>query len=169
MIVEWKDKMEKLKLKVLFGQVFLSEDNKQIDDDNMKQVILDYIDFYTNSFKDEFIIEGEDQVIKIKIDVQAKEEYKTTNEITEKTTLYPNGKVYSKAEYNKKGLKHGVEKIYYKNGNLSSEEHWRNGRRCGLSIGYYENGNLESVEIKENGKTKFLKYYDENGNYEIIK
>ena len=77
----------------------------------MKQVILDYIDFYTNSFKDEFIIEGEDQVIKIKIDVRAKEEYKITNEITEKTTLYPNGKVYSKAEYNKKGLKHGVEKI----------------------------------------------------------
>lgn len=86
--------------------------------------------------------------------------------MTEKTILYSNGKVWSKIEYNKKGLKHGVEKIYYKNGNLSSEEHWRNGRRYGLSKCYYENGDLEFEEILENGKSKFLKYYDEKGNME---
>lgn len=158
--------MEKLKLEVLFGQVLLSKDKKQIDNDNMKQVILDYIDFYTDSFKEEFIIEGEDQVIKIKVNVQAKDEYKIIDGMTEKTILYPNGKVWSKTEYNKKGLKHGVEKIYYKNGNLSSEEHWRNGRRYGLSKCYYENGNLESEEILENGKSKFFKCYDEKGNME---
>lgn len=158
--------MEKLKLEVLFGQAFLSKDKKQIDNDNMKQVILDYIDFYTDSFKEEFIIEGEDQVIKIKVDVQAKDEYKIINGMTEKTTLYPNGKLWSKTEYNKKGLKHGVEKIYYKNGNLSSEEHWKNGRRYGVYKYYYENGKLESEGILENGQTKFAKYYDEKGNME---
>jgi len=63
------------------------------------------------------------------------------------------------------GLKDGLEKHYYDNGNVQWEREYKNGKRIGARRDFYENGKL----MRESGyndeeKFGFVRGYDEDGN-----
>lgn len=72
------------------------------------------------------------------------------------------------------GVKNGIEKEWYRNGNIRYSENWKNGLADGLSQVWYENGNLmiESFWLPiKNGiyigtHDKFDRWYYENGQLE---
>ena len=64
----------------------------------------------------------------------------------------------------KNGLKHGVAKWYYYDGQLYRETPYENDKRHGIEKDYYENGLLREETPYENGKIHgVIKGYHENG------
>ena len=51
----------------------------------------------------------------------------------------------------KNGQSHGLERVWYHNGQLGYEYHWVNGRRYGLHREWYDNGKLKYESHWENG------------------
>ena len=84
-----------------------------------------------------------------------------------KETFHPNGKLKSRVNYRSKndgGEKHGLERRWYENGQLSSERTYENGKKHGFSKHWYENGQLRWERTFENGEKHGLqRYWDENG------
>lgn len=72
-------------------------------------------------------------------------------------------------QFDVKGLKVGIWKEYYKNGNTATEEEYHNGKLHGNYISYHENGNIWCIgnfcHGDKNGK---FKIYDTNGNLFLI-
>lgn len=55
---------------------------------------------------------------------------------------------------NVNGKKHGVEKLYFENGELASEIPYVEGKMHGVAKYYFEDGNLEEEILYENGIEK---------------
>ena len=92
-----------------------------------------------------------------------------------------NGNIHIESELNEKGEKHGVTRLYHKNGQLQVEENFTNGiQDDGTVISYYDNGikarqiiclrgvlNGEFSEWYQNGKQKIEGIYN-NGKPNIL-
>lgn len=68
----------------------------------------------------------------------------------ELVTFDLNGKKYSSIQYNN-GLKHGAQKFYYDDGNISSLEYFSKGTLNGHARSFYQTGKIKEELEYENG------------------
>ena len=99
------------------------------------------------------------------------EEYDQSCNCTHFTNHYDNGDVSAEYSTNAAGQKHGIEKIFYTNGNLQYNRIWSKGKLDGLGKHYFRNGQLYYTEQHENGvKIGDCTFHDEEGDItQIIK
>jgi antitoxin component YwqK of YwqJK toxin-antitoxin module len=72
------------------------------------------------------------------------------------------GRKESSDEY-RRGIRHGVSREYYPNGNVSEEHHYRMGVHEGPIIEYYENGRMKSEEIRHLGEVSSHRSWSPDG------
>jgi antitoxin component YwqK of YwqJK toxin-antitoxin module len=68
--------------------------------------------------------------------------------------FHPNGKTSQDFHFEPNGLRTGIQKYYYENGNLELEVEIKQGLEQGLMRRYYPNGDLMEEKILENGVVK---------------
>jgi antitoxin component YwqK of YwqJK toxin-antitoxin module len=78
---------------------------------------------------------------------------------------YFNDRIASEFEI-KNGIKNGIEKIYFENGNIESISEYKNGLLHGLTKNYYETGELQEDSFFEFGICVSHKIYNKNGTIE---
>ena len=91
-------------------------------------------------------------------------------------TDYPNGKsvelssdrkIYKKHVTYKNGIREGIDKQYYQNGELYSEGYWNNNKLNGLMKHWYENGQIKSEWNWKDWKLDGIqRHWYENGQIE---
>jgi antitoxin component YwqK of YwqJK toxin-antitoxin module len=76
--------------------------------------------------------------------------------------LYPNGSVWSEAEF-VNGIRHGKAREWYENGQLKSENYYQLDNLNGISKEWYENGQLNLEENIFQSICLERKVWDESG------
>ena len=86
---------------------------------------------------------------------------------TVEESFHPNGELEKRTNYQSKddgGKKHGLERLWHENGQLSSERTYKNGEQHGSVSQWYENGQLQLQQTLKNGKEQGVrKWWHENG------
>tara|TARA_B100001057_G_C22525310_1_gene823576 strand:- start:19 stop:573 length:555 start_codon:yes stop_codon:yes gene_type:complete len=81
--------------------------------------------------------------------------------------FYKSGKIESEETFDKKLVRNGQSKSYYKNGQLKRLWSFKNGVRDGLQKNYYGDGTLsDETETKDGIQNGFMKIYSRDGKLE---
>jgi antitoxin component YwqK of YwqJK toxin-antitoxin module len=81
--------------------------------------------------------------------------------------FYKSGKVESEEIFDKKLVRNGLSKSYYKNGLLKREWNFKNGVRDGLQKNYYGDGSLsDETETKNGVQNGYMRIYSRDGKLE---
>ena len=81
--------------------------------------------------------------------------------------FYKSGKIESEETFDKKLVRNGQSKSYYKNGRLKRLWNFKNGIRDGLQQNYYGDGTLsDETETKDGIQNGFMRIYSRDGKLE---
>lgn len=65
------------------------------------------------------------------------------------SSYYPSGKLFIEGNYDKKGLKQGIFKIYDVDGSLQSTENYKDGKRNGYFIEYFNGAPVRKTKYRD--------------------
>ena len=81
--------------------------------------------------------------------------------------FYKSGKIESEETFDKKLVRNGQSKSYYKNGRLKRKWNFKNGVRDGLQQNYYGDGTLsDETETTEGIQNGYMRIYSRDGKLE---
>ena len=81
--------------------------------------------------------------------------------------FYKSGKIESEETFDKKLVRNGESKSYYKNGRLKRKWNFKNGVRDGLQQNYYGDGTLsDETETTEGIQNGYMRIYSRDGKLE---
>ena len=81
--------------------------------------------------------------------------------------FYKSGKLESEETFDKKLVRNGLSKSYYKNGRLKREWNFKNGVRNGIQKNYYGDGSIsDETETKNGVQNGYMRIYSRDGRLE---